>query len=73
MTSDTSAGPNLFDGYPDKRLWIAEMLEIKKVIKGRILELPEEIKIRFSPTPEKRDEKRDGALVFECAGEQTGD
>lgn len=57
------------EGYPDKRLGVAECSMIKKLIRDRILELPEGTKApTFSGSWE-----RDGALVFTCTDEQSGD
>ncbi|EFN70505.1 hypothetical protein EAG_05614 [Camponotus floridanus] len=57
------------EGYPDKRLGVGECSIIRKLIRERILELSEDTKApTFSGSWE-----RDGALVFTCVDEQSGD
>jgi len=57
------------EGYPDKRLGAGECSMTRKLIRKRILELPEDTKApTFSGSWE-----RDGALVFTCVDEQSGD
>lgn len=56
------------EDYPDKKLAAEECNMIRKLIRERILELPEDTKApTFSGSWE-----RDGALVFTCADEQSG-
>lgn len=56
------------EDYPDKKLAVEECNIIRKLIRERILELPEDTKVpTFSGSWE-----RDGALVFICADEQSG-
>lgn len=57
------------EGYPDKRLGAEECSMTRKLIRERILELPENTKApTFSGSWET-----DGALVFTCVDEQSGD
>lgn len=59
----------VLEGYPDRKLGASEVVLIRKLIKGRILDLSMGAK---APTFTGSWE-RDGALVFGCADEQTGD
>jgi len=59
----------ILEGFPDKKLGTADCGLIRKMIRGRILELPEGTKAPiFSGSWE-----RDGAFVFVCDDEQSGD
>lgn len=59
----------VYEGYPDKRLGASEVTEIRKKIRGRILELAEGTK---APTFTGSWE-RDGAMVIACADGWSGD
>ncbi|EFN63407.1 hypothetical protein EAG_12816 [Camponotus floridanus] len=68
-TSEQRACQTSLEDFPDKKLGVAECGLIRKMIRGRILELPEATKApTFSGSWE-----RDGAYVFVCDDEQSED
>ncbi|KYN05848.1 hypothetical protein ALC62_03215 [Cyphomyrmex costatus] len=57
------------EGYPEKKLGASEVEEIRQLVRRHILELPEDgLAPTFTGTWE-----RDGAVIFNCANQQTVD
>lgn len=48
----------VLEGYPEKKLGEGEVSEIRRLVRGRILELPEDTLLIFTSTWE-----RDGAVI----------